>query len=196
MGNPWLWEVLGLLLCFSMVTTWLLLGSSACTSFHSAIYPSGFIGSLRFLHSPFQQTSEDNRNTSFSYVQPYPSTLKMIFRGPVASSPSHIFPHIPYTNPLIPPRTRRPPLRPKKTPIDSTHKLRMNTHPTQLPPSTPLLHLSLITRIRPHATRHIITSTQQRIAQMRTPRHPPNRIIMPRQHLHRPRLPSQIEGSD
>lgn len=40
---------------------------------------------------------------------------------------------IPNQHPLIPTRTRCPPLRSKKTPIHTSHKLRMRAHASQLP---------------------------------------------------------------
>ena len=91
-------------------------------------------------------------------------------------SPPHRLPNIPNTQPLIPPHTRRPPFLPKHAPINPNRKLRMPSHPPHLPPLPPL------PPIIPHPTRHIIARAQQRPRQMRTPRHPPNRILMPRHH--------------
>lgn len=110
----------------------------------------------------------------------------------------HELPDIPNTKPLIPPRASRPPFTPKQAPIHSAHEFRVSAHPSQLfallttkPLQPRARRLCFRTPIRPHSTRHVIARAEQGIRQMRTPRHPPNRIIVSRKHNQRalPRRP-------
>lgn len=110
---------------------------------------------------------------------------------------------IPHEYPLIPPYTSNPPTSSKQTPVHARYKLRMPIHQPQLHPLPHRRHLRPRRRrrhgtpIRPHPHRHIVTRRNQHVSRMRTPRYPPDRVLVASQQRHGParRIP-HVKGAD
>ena len=122
---------------------------------------------LNFAHGIFQQREP-------AKIPPV-DAASVLQRLNFPGSCSHKFPDIPNTHPLVPARTGSPPFRPKQTPIHPAHEFRMSPHHAQFSAAT-IFWQSFRTPIRPDSTAHVITRTQQRIRQMRTPCDPSDRV--------------------
>ena len=111
----------------------------------------------------------------------------------VINASRHNLPHIPNQNPLIPPTSRTPALRAKKTPIHAGRKLGVPSHATELSAAAQRQRIgrSLGTghtdgaAVGPHAARHVVAGGQQHVAEVRAPGQLAHGELVARQHRQR-----------